>query len=261
MYYEGESDFWSYCNPRCRGEVPGPDSEYNLAAREHHQLWSSVLLDLRTYEPGYCHTYDPPAVSQPGTDKGMYFLLGHLDSLENNSKSQYMMYSFNVFLHDKAQFWDRPGMQDLGQSEVIQVRPHTELVGEFSLLEMANLDKSSKPCSSERDHSFTQCLNSYAEAESQCFLDIRFANISRNREQCPTRSLMKLFNILLWIKRASWPDLTTTTGCISKCFVRKYQFDLISSEQVRWRTVQYSTVQYSTLLYSTVQYSTIQYSK
>ena len=125
-------------------------------------------------------------------------------------------------------------MQDLGQSDVIQVRPDTEVVGSFSLREISNLHKTSKPCNSEQNYSFTKCLRSYAETESQCALDVSFSNISRNRERCPTENLMKLFNILLWIKKVSWQDLTKTTGCISKCFIRKYQFELRSSENVKW---------------------------
>ena len=125
-------------------------------------------------------------------------------------------------------------MTDLGQSDVIQVRPNTEVVGSFHLREITNLHKTSKPCNSEPDYSFTECLRSYAETESQCFLDLSFSNISRNRERCPTDNLMKLFNILLWIKKVPWQDLTQTTGCISKCFIRKYQFELLSSERVTW---------------------------
>ena len=45
---------------------------------------------------------------------------------------------------------------------------------------------------------------------------------------------MKLFNILLWIKKTSWQDLVQTTGCISKCFIRKYEFEFMSSENVKW---------------------------
>ena len=92
-------------------------------------------------------------------------------------------------------------MQDLGQSDVIQVKPDTEVVGSFSLREISNLHKTSKPCNSEQNYSFTECLRSYAETESQCALDVSFSNISRNRERCPTENLMKLFNILLWIKK------------------------------------------------------------
>ena len=125
-------------------------------------------------------------------------------------------------------------MQDLGQSDVIQVRPNTEVVGSFHLREISNLHRTSKPCNSEPDYSFTECLRSYAEAESQCYLDVSFSNISRNRELCPTENLMKLFNILLWIKKVSWQDLSKTTGCISKCFIKKYQFELLSSESVKW---------------------------
>ena len=125
-------------------------------------------------------------------------------------------------------------MQDLGQSDVIQVKPDTEVVGSFSLREISNLHKTSKPCNSEQNYSFTECLRSYAETESQCALDVSFSNISRNRERCPTENLMKLFNILLWIKKVSWQDLTKTTGCIPKCFIRKYHFELLSSESVKW---------------------------
>ena len=125
-------------------------------------------------------------------------------------------------------------MQDLGQSDVIQVRPHTEIVGSFSLREISSLHKTSNPCNSGQDYSFTECLRSFAATESQCFLDLSFSNISRNRERCPTENLMKLFNILLWIKKVPWQDLTQTTGCIQKCFIRKYHFELLSSEGVKW---------------------------
>ena len=102
VYYEGQSDFWSYCDPRCRGEKPGPTSQYNMAGGDDRQVWRSVLLDLRTYEPGLCHTYQPPLTSGPGTENGLYFLLGHLDNILEDSSATYMMYSFNIFLHHKV---------------------------------------------------------------------------------------------------------------------------------------------------------------
>ena len=125
-------------------------------------------------------------------------------------------------------------MQDLGQSNVIEVRPNTEVVGVFSLREVSSLD-SSRPCNSQQEYSLTLCLSSYAQTQSACSLDITFSNISSNRERCPTENLMKLFNLLLWIKKSSWQDLANTTGCRSKCHFRKYKFDLISSENVKWR--------------------------
>ena len=125
-------------------------------------------------------------------------------------------------------------MQDLGQSNVIEVRPNTEVVGVFSLREISSLD-SSRPCNSQQEYSLTLCLSSYAQTQSACSLDITFSNISSNRERCPTENLMKLFNLLLWIKKSSWQDLANTTGCRSKCQKRKYKFDLISSENVKWR--------------------------
>ena len=98
------AEYWGYCSDQCDGEVPRPDSEYNLAwvdSQLFSTAWSDDLYDLRQYEAGYCVTYDPPMKSNGGISNGLYFLLGQ-KSLIRNSNSNYMMYSFDVYLHDKV---------------------------------------------------------------------------------------------------------------------------------------------------------------
>lgn len=114
-------------------------------------------------------------------------------------------------------------MEDLGQSELIEIRSDREVVGEFTLRELSSLDKEDKACTTDQSYSLTECLLNYAEKESLCVLDIRRSNISRNRESCPTNRLMNLLNVLLWIKNSSWQDLVTRTGCLAKAVFYKYR--------------------------------------
>ena len=111
--YKSEQ-YWGYCSNICNGETPSPDSPYNLANgidSQFSEAWSEQLYDLRKFEPGYCITYDPPSMSKGGVSNGLYFLLGQknffqdYDSSTKYSKySKYMMYSFEVYLHEKVKY-------------------------------------------------------------------------------------------------------------------------------------------------------------
>ena len=57
-------EFWGYCPEKCNGEKANPESEYNLAKTNFAQLWESEFYDLRTWESGLCHTYNPPEQSE-----------------------------------------------------------------------------------------------------------------------------------------------------------------------------------------------------
>ena len=106
-----KSEFWGYCHKDCNGEMPGPDSEYNLAKDTDlfRSAWSEGLYDLRKYEPGYCFTYDPPSESGNGINNGLYILLGHENLIQPftydnifKRDSSYITHSFEIFLHDKV---------------------------------------------------------------------------------------------------------------------------------------------------------------
>ena len=107
-----KSEYWGYCSDQCRGEMPGPESEYNLAKETplFSPSWSEALFDLRQFEAGHCFTYDPPQESESGINNGLYILLGHealvrpwtSKKTKYARDSSYMTYSFNIFLHEKV---------------------------------------------------------------------------------------------------------------------------------------------------------------
>ena len=106
-----KSEYWGYCSDECNGEIPGPDSEYNIAKDTDvfKAAWSEGLYDLRKYEPGYCFTYDPPNKSKNGINNGLYILLGHEKLIQPftydtiyKRDSSYITHSFEIYLHDKV---------------------------------------------------------------------------------------------------------------------------------------------------------------
>ena len=106
-----KSEYWGYCSDDCNGEMPSPDSDYNLAKDTDifRVAWSEGLYDPRKYEPGYCFTYDPPNESKNGINEGLYILLGHEKLIQPftsntiyNRDSSYITHSFEIYLHDKV---------------------------------------------------------------------------------------------------------------------------------------------------------------
>ena len=105
-------DFWGKCTSECKGEKAIPESKYNLAKDDTviNSVWSHALYDLLKYEAGSCFTYDPPQMSGTGVSNGLYFQLGHeklYKKYDDGSKyhkrdSSYMLYSFDVYLHEKV---------------------------------------------------------------------------------------------------------------------------------------------------------------
>ena len=108
----GNNEFWGRCSPECRGEMPAPDSEYNLAREEQvfSSAWSHGLYsDLQKWEAGFCFTYDPPQQSGSGVANGLYFMLGHEylykeynSSTWGDRDSSAMLTNFDIFLHEKV---------------------------------------------------------------------------------------------------------------------------------------------------------------
>ena len=105
-------EFWGNCKDECKGEMPEPESEYNIAKDNDlfNTAWSEGLYDLRQFEAGYCFTYDPPQQSRSGVSNGLFFMLGHKhlikeyvnDSQYLSRDSSYLLYSFNIYLHEKV---------------------------------------------------------------------------------------------------------------------------------------------------------------
>ena len=103
---------WGKCRPECQGEMPGPDSEYNIArdTERFATAWGHGLYNLRRFETGFCFTYDPPEKSGRGVSNGLYIMLGHEDLGVYKNKLKIgiinMLYSFDIYLHEKV-FYSR----------------------------------------------------------------------------------------------------------------------------------------------------------
>ena len=131
--------YWGYCSPSCSGESPSPTSKYSLTTRPN--LWNLELFDLSTWGSGICYTYDPPAEVSlenhenfSGINSSLVFSarlnLVSLDSCMHYwDISEFLFFAsstkttttrdkvvfvdeflgFNIYLHDRGQFW--PGLE------------------------------------------------------------------------------------------------------------------------------------------------------
>ena len=110
----GNHEFWGVCKPECmkKAERPVPQSKYNIAKDNEvfNTAWSYGLYNMARWAAGFCFTYDPPEQSRSGVSNGLFFMLGHkhlIKEYANDSKylardSSYLLYSFNVYLHEKV---------------------------------------------------------------------------------------------------------------------------------------------------------------
>ena len=114
LYFGVDSNYqyWGNCKAECKGEMPVPESEFNLAKDTElfNSAWSHGLYDLMKWGAGSCFTYDPPQKSGSGVSNGLYFLLGHEklfmhyrnSSINTEKDSSFYTYSFDVYLHEKV---------------------------------------------------------------------------------------------------------------------------------------------------------------
>ena len=136
--------------------MPTRTSQYNLARAKYTHLWTSDLYDLNLYEPGYCHTYDPPLESEPDLGNRIYFRIS-----QPPTQWSYLP-AHEIFIHQKGQFWPRTDMISFGQPERVTIEKD-DLELSFSLKEVNILNKIDNPCIADEEYSFTDCLQKYAK--------------------------------------------------------------------------------------------------
>ena len=146
-----EARHFGYC-AECSGEKIGPDSPYNLAQFKYEEVWSSDFFDLRTYENGLCHTYNPPDSSNTSFLSRIYFMI---------RKGFTGYQSYDIFIHEKGQFWPRSDMTSYGQSDMVTISPHTDLHLELEVKKIENLKKDQTHCIEDENYSLTKCLKDY----------------------------------------------------------------------------------------------------
>ena len=229
VYYEGVKEFWSYCSDGCRNEENAhPRSKFNLARQENKDIWSSDFFDLRTWESGLCHTYNPPEESFQGIQKRLYFLLGHRDIKINNK----MLLGYEIYIHEEGQFWPKPNMHKLGQPDKMDVEVNVEMEVAFSQKKIVNLEID-KTCIEDVNYSFTKCVQDYLEKITDCYIDWFTDN---TKEKCKSKNLLEYYTLLYKIKQFPSKNLFQKSGCYPKCTFIEYEYEIKAKNKVDWAT-------------------------
>ena len=160
------SQTWGYCSEDCNGEIPSKESEYNLASEKYSSLWEEDLYSLEEYGAGRCHTYNPDDVSLTGFKGVLLTYLGKFgDTLSKNE-----LYGFQIFLHEKGQFWPGLETERIGMSEIISLDSKKALTGSFTFTETTSLHRPESPCATDTDYSYRVCMLEYVARHTGCYL-------------------------------------------------------------------------------------------
>ena len=189
---------------------------------EHASIWSSDFYDLRTFENGLCHTYDPPKKSPSDFLSRLYFML------EPGWENYYN--SWDVFIHEKGQFWPRPGLISFGQSEVVTVESQEELEITFAVRKVENLKRPGRTCV-EEEQSLTLCLKNYIRSQLSCEIHWFQAEAASH---CSPESLQRYFDVLINLKQAPISEIVAQSGCEPRCKMSQY------SLQTRRKTIDWA---------------------
>ena len=79
--------------------------------------------------------------------------------------------AYDIFLHERDQFWHGIDMENIGQAGHIDLQLNTEIWGSFTVSQITKLNKVSDPCEEDKEYSFTQCLQEFVASSSGCYLD------------------------------------------------------------------------------------------
>ena len=177
----GSDAFWGVCPPSCKGEVLSPSSPYNLAKQKYISLWRSALYDLKGFDNGLCHTYNPPENSEIDFSKRIFFMIPR-------NLNHYQDY--DIFLHERGQFWPRSDMISYGQQESVTITNNTELQISFSIKKVKKISTEERPCVMDEEYSFTTCLQEYVIKQTNCSLHL-FGQESKKTKICSKKAFLE----------------------------------------------------------------------
>ena len=141
---------------------------YNDIARDNHSLWSRSVPHRS--KSGVCFTYHPHADNIPGKWTSYKIWLrvpdGAIDTAGNTQeeikkkKIEYLM-DVDMFLHTENEFlyYKEDNMPNMVQveSSLLHYKMETSIVFDMAFYKF--LDKPERPCSSQTDYSFRNCVN------------------------------------------------------------------------------------------------------
>ena len=246
-YYNKTDIFWGYCSANCKGEIPSPSSPYNLARSEHTLLWTSHFYDLSSWENGFCHTYNP-------TEKSETDFLGRIYFMMANTSAEYQDY--DIFIHEKGQFWPRSDMLGFGQPDPLTLFNNTEMQIIFSAKITEKLSTEAKPCVLDSKYSFSQCVQEYVVKKTDCHIDF-LANFDQNKS-CLGNSLHLYFEELMKLKQEKISKVQKDSGCYPKCKTLHFSYqknEKIINWRPNWTSEVYIQPKSSVVEYSKEYYS------
>ena len=222
--------YWGYCPGSCKGESPSPTSPYNLAKSKYTNLWKADLYDLDPWSSSYCQTYDPPIKTKPDLLNRIYFLL------QKPKPEREYDSSYDIFIHQKGQFWPRSDMGSFGQPDAVTVAQSThrgidDLELYFSVKEISRINSQENPCNENEQYSLTVCLHDYAYRQSGCRINI-FGTLQKRKEFCTQEGFKVYIETLQYLKQEDIQKIEKVSGCKRKCktFAYHYEKNLQKSE-------------------------------
>lgn len=202
---------WGYCSNKCTNQSLLSNGLGDLTPEE--MLWESRFYDLRSWEEGYCYTYNPPKPSSVNINEGIGIFFKKLDVND--------FLSHNIYLHEKGQFWPSKELQALGQSEKIIVEKNKEVSGRFRI----QYRRKSQHCTKDKSYSFTDCVTNYIAARVGCAVNWISPRYEMNIRNCSkSEEIQKYKEIMINLKGKGYEDLRRTTKCSSKCSITAYTF-------------------------------------
>ena len=218
-YYQFEEN-WGYCPENCKGEAPGPTSPWNLAKSKYSDIWTSFFYDLSSWENGLCHTYDPPETSSPDFLDRIYFLIAPIEAWSKD---------YDIFIHEKGQFWPRSNMFSYGQPNKVLVRNEMEIEIVFSSKVSEKMKTKENPCIEDNSYSFTQCIQEFTRKKTKCKFYVHPIE-NQSSVNCDEGAFIKYMELLVRIKQSRITDIQEETGCYPKCQIVQYSYEIVEKD-------------------------------
>ena len=83
------------CDPKCKVQTM-ENSKYNLASKDHNDLWKETIFELSVVADGHCHTYNPVNNSFARNRGQFYAMLGNVWLKAHAQKSYYYWNSKSI---------------------------------------------------------------------------------------------------------------------------------------------------------------------
>ena len=76
--------------------------------------------------------------------------------------------NYDVFIHEKGQFWPRSNMFSYGQPNKVTVKDWSEIEIVFSSKVSEKMNTKENPCVEDNSYSFTQCIREFTRNKTNC---------------------------------------------------------------------------------------------